>query len=142
MCQDLRVRPHAFQRPLAFVEIVGHVFGHTGLVGKVVEGATIVAKEAVVPTLERSVVRQGPQVPFADERGGIAHGLEQGRQRGVLRRQAEVMPCAEQRFFQAARQAVLVAPRDQCNTCGRAHGRLGRQGDPSAGSRTGSGRRR
>ena len=123
--EELRVIAHACHRHLAVVQIAGHVCAHARLMGEIVQRAPVVAKEVVVPTLERPVVRQGPQVPFADQRRGIAHGLEQGGQRGVRRGQTEVLPGARQRFFQATRQAVLVAPGDQGKAGGRTHGRVG-----------------
>ena len=43
----------------------------------------------------------------------------------MLRRQAEVLPPLGERFFQAARQAVLVAPRHQRKARGRTDGRVG-----------------
>jgi hypothetical protein len=75
--QDLRVIAHALHWHLALVQVAGHVGAHGGLVGEIVDRTTIVAKEAVVPTLERPVVRRSSQVPFADQGSGIAHGLEQ-----------------------------------------------------------------
>ena len=75
--QDLCVIAHALHRHLALVQVAGHVCAHGGLVGEIVDRPAVVAKEAVVPTLERPVVRRSPQVPFADQRRGIAHGLEQ-----------------------------------------------------------------
>ena len=43
----------------------------------------------------------------------------------MLRRQAEVLPPLGERFFQTARQAVLVAPRHQRKARGRTDGRVG-----------------
>ena len=106
-------------------EVVGRSIGCAGLVGEVVELAAAEAVEVVVSALERAVVRQPAQVPFADQRGAVAGFFEQRRQRGMFGRQADVACGPGERFFQADGQAVLVASGDERDAGGGADGGVG-----------------
>ena len=78
----------------------------------------------IVAAFQRTEFRQNSQMPFADQRRAVAGLLQQGRQRGMLRRQTDV-GCRTERLFEPDAQPVLVAARDQCGSRRRAHRGVG-----------------
>mmetsp|Transcript_67487 Transcript_67487/g.186944 ORF Transcript_67487/g.186944 Transcript_67487/m.186944 type:complete len:527 (-) Transcript_67487:101-1681(-) len=116
---------HLVDPHLALEQVRGQVGADAGLVGEIVHRAAGVAKELVVAALQRTELGQGAEVPFAEQRGAVAAGLQQRGQGGVLGWQAELVAGAGNRLLQPAAQPVLVAAGDQAKARGRAHGRVG-----------------
>ncbi len=69
--------------------------------------------EMVVAALQRTVFRQRAQMPLADERRAVAGPLQQRRQCGMFRRQADRRVRRGQRLLESKRQPVLIPARDQ-----------------------------
>jgi len=111
LVQLVRLRPAAL-RVAAVIEVVG--------------GAAEDAEEAVVAALERAVVRQIAEMPFAHQARAVARLLEQRRQGRMARRQPDTLRRRRvDRLFQADRQAHLIAPGDQPGARRRAVGGIG-----------------
>jgi hypothetical protein len=111
LMQLVRLRPAA-QRIGSVIEVVGR--------------AAEDAEEAVVAALERAVVRQIAEVPFADEARAVARLLEQRRKGRMARRQPDVFRRrGVDRLFEAHGKTHLIAPGDQAGACRRAVGGIG-----------------
>src|SRR5262249_51871256 len=94
----------ALDRHLLLVELAGRraLPGVIGAVIEIVGGAAEDSEEVVVAALERAEVRQIAEVPLADQRSAVARRLEERRQRGMARRQADVLRRRSvDRFLQA-----------------------------------------
>jgi hypothetical protein len=68
----------ALDRHLLLVEApgLGAAACEVGAVVEIIGGASDDAEEMVVSTLERPEVRQGTEMPFADQRGAVADFFE------------------------------------------------------------------
>ena len=95
--------------------------------GKVVGATGVKAVELLIARFAWAKVGRVAQMPFANERRGVARILEQRCHSGVIRRQAEhlVAMGAGNRLFCRTAQTVLPAARGQRKAGRRAHGRVG-----------------
>src|SRR5438552_17912320 len=73
---------------------------------EIVRGARENAEEMVVAALERAVVRQKSEMPFADEGRAVAGFLEQRRKGRVAGRQAHAFRCGLIAWLFAADRAT------------------------------------
>src|SRR5690606_40157752 len=75
-----------------------------------------VPEEFLIAALERAVPGERAQMPFADERGGVARVAQERGHGRVFRRQAQRRRSAGNRLVEAATDAVLIASRSEEHT--------------------------
>ena len=104
--------------------------------GEVIHATGHDAEKFVVTRAQGAKAWRVAQVPFADQRGGVACITQQGGQCGHVGRQPQrcaAFAAAVDGLFHAAAQAVLVAHGHQREAGWRAHGRVGiTLGEPHA----------
>src|SRR5579859_1511261 len=96
-------------------KIVLALIGCSVFVGEVVESATSETPEMIVAALQRTVVRQPAEVPFADQRRAVSGLFQERGQCWMLRGQSDVLrkPVAREWLLESYRQPALIASSDQ-----------------------------
>ncbi len=91
--------------------------------GEIIDAAAADAPELVIAAQQGAKPGQPAHVPLADK-AGVVTGLAQQRRHGRVRGFEAQFAIAE-RFFQPHAHAVLIAPGDQADACGRTDSRVG-----------------
>jgi hypothetical protein len=93
-----------------------------GAVIEIIRGAAEYAEEMVVAALEWAKIRQEAEMPFANQRRGVACGPKQRWQCRMAWRQPYVLRrVSADRLLQANCQPILIAARDQPRARGRTY---------------------